>query len=162
VFKGKLNALKDEWESFDGPQLARLDFNTTSEQHQLQSAKFKRSVQPALDSEHVSVTPMSGPMDSFTTTNSETTALRNAGAILPYRIEQDKFPPNNRTLENFFRGAWTYHIHNQWLKEPEPNSWLHVLQSAHDGFFDGSRVNPYGEKWTGPGVEGYNLWSDMV
>ncbi|THW91633.1 hypothetical protein D6D15_03709 [Aureobasidium pullulans] len=162
VFKGKLNALKDEWESFDGPQLARLDFNTTSEQHQLQSAKFKRSVQPALDSEHVSVTPMSGPMDSFTTTNSETTALRNAGAILPYRIEQDKFPPNNRTLENFFRGAWTYHIHNQWLKEPEPNSWLHVLQSAHDGFFDGSRVNPYGEKWTGPGVQGYNLWSDMV
>lgn len=25
----------------------------------------------------------------------------------------DPYPPNNRTLQNFFRGAWGYHIHNQ-------------------------------------------------
>ena len=30
-----------------------------------------------------------------------------------YKLEEDKYPPTNRTLENFFRGAWTYHIHNQ-------------------------------------------------
>lgn len=30
-----------------------------------------------------------------------------------YNFEVDRYPPNNRTMENFFRGAFTYHIHNQ-------------------------------------------------
>ena len=30
-----------------------------------------------------------------------------------YNLDDDKYPPNNRTMENFFRGAWSYHIHNQ-------------------------------------------------
>ncbi len=39
--------------------------------------------------------------------------LRADGSILEYRLDEDPFPPSNRSLEHFFRGAWTYHIHNQ-------------------------------------------------
>jgi hypothetical protein len=172
VFKGKSDALKDEWESYDHPQLKRLDLNTTSHKegilsqvsHALGSAKFPRSVALESDSssDRISITPMPGPMDSFSSTKQEIAALKKAGAVKEYRLQEDKYPPNNRTLENFFRGAWTYHIHNQWLKEPEPSSWLDVMQSAHDGYFSGERVNPYGEKWSGPDVLTYNSWSDMV
>lgn len=173
VFKGKANSLKDEWESYDGPQLDRLNLNSTSTHKEgilsqvsqsLHSAKFSRDVKPDIASapDHINITPMPGPMDSFTSSKSEIAALKKAGIVKDYKLEEDKYPPNNRTLENFFRGAWTYHIHNQWLKEPEPSSWLDVLQSAHDGFFSGERVNPYGEKWTGPEVLAYNEWSDMV
>lgn len=34
-------------------------------------------------------------------------------AKMEYRIWEDRYPPSNRTLENFFRGSWTYHVHNQ-------------------------------------------------
>jgi hypothetical protein len=51
--------------------------------------------------------------DSFQATLDEEAELRKAGVITDYVLAEDKFPPNNRTLENFFRGAWTYHIHNQ-------------------------------------------------
>ena len=30
-----------------------------------------------------------------------------------YKIEEDNYPPTNRTMENFFKGAWMYHVHNQ-------------------------------------------------
>jgi hypothetical protein len=43
----------------------------------------------------------------------------------------------------------------QWLKNPEPSSWLNVLQRAQDGFFSHGRMNPYGEKWDGPVIEEY-------
>lgn len=39
--------------------------------------------------------------------------LRSQSVIGEYRLADDPFPPTNRTLEHFFRGAWTYHIHNQ-------------------------------------------------
>ena len=51
--------------------------------------------------------------DSFQATLDEEVELRKAGVVSDYVLAEDKFPPNNRTLENFFRGAWTYHIHNQ-------------------------------------------------
>ena len=53
------------------------------------------------------------PTDSFTPTSDEEDELRKAGVILDYEPEEDKYPPNNRTLQNFFRGAWSYHVHNQ-------------------------------------------------
>jgi hypothetical protein len=62
------------------------------------------AVAPASKGEHA---------DSFQTSLDEEEQLRKAGVILDYKLPEDKFPPNNRTLENFFRGAWTYHIHNQ-------------------------------------------------
>ncbi|KAI5204532.1 hypothetical protein E4T39_03590 [Aureobasidium subglaciale] len=168
VFK---NALKNEWESYDDSQLDRLDFNTSATEKQgmmsqVSSAKFHQRAAvkaPASPSTHITITPMPGPMNSFPVPSvSDLSALNHSGAILDYKIEEDRYPPTNRTLEHFFKGAWTYHIHNQWLKEPEPGSWLNVLQSAHDGFFEGKRVNPYGEKWTGPELAAYNLWNDMV
>ena len=30
------------------------------------------------------------------------------------------WPPTNRSLSNFFRGAWAYHIHNQVRSPPRP------------------------------------------
>ncbi len=51
--------------------------------------------------------------DSFSPTAEEEAELRHAGVVADYRLEQDKFPPTNRTLQHFFRGSYTYHIHNQ-------------------------------------------------
>ncbi|KAF8458201.1 hypothetical protein BDZ91DRAFT_666065 [Kalaharituber pfeilii] len=77
-----------------------------------------------------------------------------------YDISLDPFPPNNRTMENFFRGAYTYHIHNQWKKHPQPNSWFDVVMRAQDGFFKGKRKNVYGEMWEGPEIPAYETWPE--
>ncbi|KAK0121195.1 hypothetical protein ONS96_011374 [Cadophora gregata f. sp. sojae] len=136
VFKGK-NAfpLKDEWKAYDGPQLEA-------------ASKSGGHFWDMRNVELRAVTPLS---------TESTTVDREALSKTEYRIEEDKYPPTNRTLENFFRGAWTYHIHNQWLKNPEPSSWLNVIQRAHDGFFSHNRMNPYGEKWDGPSIPEYEI-----
>lgn len=36
------------------------------------------------------------------------------------------------------------------------------MQSAHDGFFAGKRMNPYGEKWDGPDLATYNMWPEFA
>ncbi|KAL6719996.1 hypothetical protein ACLMJK_001917 [Lecanora helva] len=63
---------------------------------------------------------------------------------------------SERTMNKFFRGAFAYHIHNQWQKVPEPKSWMDVITTAHDGYFEGSRSNAYGEQWQGPRIEPYD------
>ncbi|KAF8420202.1 hypothetical protein EV426DRAFT_537856 [Tirmania nivea] len=78
-----------------------------------------------------------------------------------YDISLDIYPPNNRTMANFFRGAYTYHIHNQWKKHPQPNSWLDVAMKAHDGFLAKKRKNPYGEMWEGPEVGRYERFMEF-
>ncbi|TKA49285.1 hypothetical protein B0A49_13141 [Cryomyces minteri] len=189
AFKGKPGAIKDEWESYDGPQLqpgglvpgveaeptldeAKLNGFTGNTQNRMIAwnrsrreirALRRRGVVPHGGShEEVIVETMAEPLDSFTTTSEEEAKLREAGAVADYVLKEDEYPPNNRTLENFFRGAWTYHVHNQWLKHPEPSSWFDVLERAHGGFFACRRVNPYGEKWGGPDVVGYNKWPELV
>jgi hypothetical protein len=117
VFKGKVGALKDEWESYDGPQLASVNLTSpqpsstlqpTSSAHEAKQKKLtKRQQAPG------NHPPGPEPTDSFAPTSDEEEELRSAGVIAEYELEADKYPPNNRTLENFFRGAWTYHIHNQ-------------------------------------------------
>lgn len=121
-----------------------------------------------------------GYKDSFVLSPSEIRHLLNLSIVSNYDITVDKYPPTNRTLENFYHGAYTYHIHNQWSSHPgesasacsstyslthfsEPNSWLNVMQAAHDGFFDGSggRTNAYGEIWKGPRIMRYNLWPEF-
>jgi len=96
-------------------------------------------------------------------------------------MEEDNYPPTNRTLENFFRGAWTYHIHNQvsaqllkfvpetaeltvsqWRRQPEPSSWFAIAQHAHSVFFSGEEPNPYGEYWTGPAIPDYSISWEFV
>lgn len=54
-----------------------------------------------------------GIMSLNSTHDADAARLRAAGVIQEYIMDRDKYPPNNRTLEHFFRGAWTYHIHNQ-------------------------------------------------
>jgi hypothetical protein len=104
VFKGKAGAIKDEWESYDGPQLETID---------LKEPQRKELKARAIDEEEAAKHADKAPHDSFQASIDEETQLRNEGVISDYIFEQDKFPPNNRTLSNFFRGAWTYHIHNQ-------------------------------------------------
>jgi hypothetical protein len=97
VFKGK-NAFpqKDEWESYDGEQLKPAS-ETKSRGHFW--GIRGRQVEERAVAERV---------------NGQTATYdRDALSKAEYKIEQDNYPPTNRTLEHFFRGAWTYHVHNQ-------------------------------------------------
>lgn len=178
AFKGKKSRINDEWESYDGEQLSRAEGlpdlanriedgvrgDASFLQHAYQAAgrAVRRSVTAIEDHEDVvEVDEMNEPLHSFESTDFEVDALRKAGVIQEYRFDEDKYPPSNRTMENFFKGAWTYHIHNQWTKHPEPSSWLAVMQSAHDRFFAGG-VNPYGEHWNGPALSSYNRWMEFI
>lgn len=123
IFKGKPTALKDEWESYDGPQLppANSSLDTDDSEgflshliHTIHSDVEPRDVVAQDGSSHsITISAMAEPLGSFATNSKEKEALLKAGVVKEYRLEEDKYPPNNRTLENFFRGAWTYHVHNQ-------------------------------------------------
>lgn len=176
AFKGKKGSLKDEWESYDGPQLEKVNLDKVQSKELRIRDSNADSPKPTAssptsrsreDESNVPVsaaapTPKNEHAESFQATVDEEAELRAKGVVKDYVLSEDKFPPNNRTLENFFRGAWTYHIHNQWLKHPEPSSWISILEHAQDGFFAGSRTNPYGEKWTGPSLMPYNYWPEFV
>lgn len=60
--------------------------------------------------------------------------------------------PTNRTLASFYRGAYTYHIHNSWSRPCEPGSWCWVAKKSYEGFLSGTRHNPYGEWWKDTGL----------
>lgn len=109
AFKGKEGAIKDEWESYDGPQLEAVDLQEAQPTELRKRGREDHENMPA----SASATSKSEHVDSFQATSDEEVELRKAGVIANYVLSEDKFPPNNRTLENFFRGAWTYHIHNQ-------------------------------------------------
>jgi len=201
VFKGKEDAIRDEWESYEGPQLpegkavistSQIELrdifteNDSVEELQLERERRrirKRNIDDNSDTAQPPVEPNNNPHnapppvepnnlhntpppvepnDSFQPSTDEEAELRKAGVILDYDHDEDKYPPNNRTLQNFFRGSWSYHVHNQWLKHPEPSSWMAVIEHAHDGFFAGKRTNPYGERWEGPTVMPYNIWPEFV
>lgn len=117
VFKGKIGGVKDEWESYDGPQLDRIDLKD-AQRKELRTAgdALAKRGEENVPASAALPTPNHGDKehpDSFQATLDEEAELRKAGVITDYVLAEDKFPPNNRTLENFFRGAWTYHIHNQ-------------------------------------------------
>lgn len=96
VFKSK-NAFphQDEWESYDGEPLKLASENS----HHFW--EFSRR-----DAE-----------ERVTKTADRDTGVevfdKDLMSKAEYKIEEDMYPPTNRTLENFFRGAWTYHVHNQ-------------------------------------------------
>ncbi|TVY60747.1 hypothetical protein LSUE1_G009958 [Lachnellula suecica] len=143
VFKGKeAFPLKDEWDSYDGPQLKLASDTSKTRGH---FWEIKRDVMRIEGKAAANAVEQPATYDKDALTKAE------------YKIEEDSYPPTNRTMEHFFRGAWTYHIHNQWLKNPEPSSWLNVIQRAQDGFFSHGRSNPYGEKWNGPAIPEYEL-----
>ncbi|PVI00826.1 hypothetical protein DM02DRAFT_373859 [Periconia macrospinosa] len=169
AFKGKQDAIKDEWESYDGPQLKPLNLSSAppKELRDVPAlstlARRNRAENENIPASAAAPTPKGGEhAESFQTTPNEEVELRKAGIIADYVLSEDKFPPTNRTVENFFRGAWTYHIHNQWMKHPEPSSWIAILEQAHDDFFARTRTNAHGEKWAGPSLMPYNYWPEFV
>jgi len=100
VFKSK-NAfpLRDEWESYDAEPLA-LRPESTYHFWDL-SRRSEGDQEDKISSKSASK-------------NDEVEVLdRDILSKAEYKIEEDRYPPTNRTLENFFRGAWTYHVHNQ-------------------------------------------------
>ena len=131
AFKGKEAAISNEWESFEGAQLPLLDpavaaAGLDSLKHAEKSLKrqdgprhrYRRgesSQEANVSSSSAAQSPVGEQLHgvSFSTTGDEEAELRRQGVIAEYDIEQDKYPPTNRTLENFFRGSWSYHIHNQ-------------------------------------------------
>ncbi|CAG8808814.1 2287_t:CDS:1, partial [Dentiscutata erythropus] len=46
----------------------------------------------------------------------------------------DGSPLDIRKMENFFRGIFTYHWHNQWDVKINQTSWIGVIQTAYDNF----------------------------
>jgi hypothetical protein len=126
AFKGKAGAFKDEWESYDGPQLPLIDLSKPQNDELklrtpedadpaaiLASKIWKRKGEDEAPASSTEQKPHGETADSFSATSDEEAELRRSGVIKEYKLDEDKFPPNNRTLENFFKGAWTYHIHNQ-------------------------------------------------
>ncbi|CAG8759674.1 3380_t:CDS:1, partial [Dentiscutata heterogama] len=55
-------------------------------------------------------------------------------AILVRKMNND--PLKLRHKHQFFRGAFTYHWHNNWRRSIDPESWLGVLESAYDAFIE--------------------------
>lgn len=132
AFKGRAKIPQGEWESYDGEQLKLID-----PQHPPAVPNLKKDQENAAilqdraassdDSEpartrkttklevrdNINAPPNQESTNSFAPTSQEEKELRKAGAIADYQLEEDKYPPNNRTLQNFYRGAWSYHVHNQ-------------------------------------------------
>lgn len=173
MFKGGPHTFpkNDEWEAFEGEPVPRLSEVKAREPEQRRRSAVKGEK------------PTSG-------IGSVTTFDKEALAKAPYHFEEDNYPPTNRTLENFFRGAWSYHIHNQvcypsiffhlivqvsphhdiemilifgqWIRKPQPSSWFAVVQHAHNVYFAKEQPNPYGEYWTGPPVGEYAIGWDFT
>ncbi|KAH0545262.1 hypothetical protein FGG08_000716 [Glutinoglossum americanum] len=185
AFKGRVDSIRDEWESYDGPRLKEIDIThhqragapaSLVERHGTLENRLRRrgetqrrrkrtvaaGAERVRNDQHEPKPEPAEESNSFSTTSQEIDELRKAGLIADYIIDEDHYPPNNRTLENFFRGSWSYHIHNQWTKHPEPSSWFDVIEHAQDGFFRGERSNPYGEYWRGPLVEPYGRWPEFA
>jgi hypothetical protein len=95
VFKGK-NAfpLKDEWEAYERPQLKA---ESSSPRGHFWDIRSIGDVGERASEQKIEAAAYD----------------RDALSKAEYKLEEDHYPPTNRTLENFFRGAWTYHVHNQ-------------------------------------------------
>ncbi|CAG8569847.1 12164_t:CDS:1 [Racocetra fulgida] len=57
----------------------------------------------------------------------------------------DGSPLDIRNIDNFFRGIFTYHWHNQWKTKIHPTSWIGIIQTAYDEFLSGKQKNLYNE-----------------
>jgi hypothetical protein len=102
IFKGKNGfPLKDEWEAYQGEPL-----KLASPKGRAHFWEMKREV--TADAEERSDEAQTNAVIA-----SVATYDRDALSKAEYKIDEDSYPPTNRTMENFFRGAWTYHIHNQ-------------------------------------------------
>jgi hypothetical protein len=112
VFRGK-NAfpLHDEWTSFDGKHLSPISPSVPGHFWDIKRSIGDREAK-VVDKKAVDVATLD----------------RDVLSKAEYKIEEDEYAPTNRTLENFFRGAWTYHVHNQVSSRP-PNANRRILIS---------------------------------
>lgn len=96
AFKGRRHSLEREWDAF----------NDTA--FKIDSSLLKSIVHENEEFKNM------GPLN-LTGLNIDLKTLRR----MKYDISKDAYPPTNRTLQHFFRGAFTYHVHNQVI-----NPWL--------------------------------------
>ena len=68
---------------------------------------------------------------------------------------EDEKLGRKRDVGELFKGAWAYHMHNQWKSVPEKGSWMEAVMERHDAFFSGQGTNGYGEVWEGEVLESY-------
>jgi hypothetical protein len=79
--------------------------------------------------------------------------LRGMDDVWDPNFIQNEFPGNLsdvsplelRKIDNFFRGAFAYHWHNNWVRELHPTCWMGVMNTAYDSFINGTQINIYGE-----------------
>jgi hypothetical protein len=105
AFRGTRDAIKDEWQSYDAAPLPLRQTLTPP------SKELRRRV---LDNEELELeleSELEAP--AIRAKSKPEKGLDGTYGGREYKLEEDKYPPNNRTTENFFRGAWSYHIHNQ-------------------------------------------------
>lgn len=118
AFLGTKGAIKDEWESYDGgrlpeismePELRRAE-TKLEEREEWSPRGRRRSIR------HGQSNDPEAPLDETVMPLANTRPTMGHNGTYggkQYSLKDDQYPPNNRTLENFFRGAWSYHIHNQ-------------------------------------------------
>lgn len=126
AFRGTANAIPGEWQSYEGEPavpapglqhrrrdvlLRRRKLRTIRDSEFSSSSSLKSSSSNSNEREEDDERTNDSADDHHP--SALEAQLRAEGAIKEYLLEEDQYPPTNRTLENFFRGAWTYHIHNQ-------------------------------------------------
>lgn len=121
AFLGTRGAIKDEWESYDGERLPETSMESelikrvteveVEEREDWSPRGRQQSVRRAQSDDPEA--PLNGTEVVTSTSAKPKKGSDGTYGGKKYSLKDDQYPPNNRTLENFFRGAWSYHIHNQ-------------------------------------------------
>jgi hypothetical protein len=130
AFLGTRDAIKDEWQSYDGPQLPLKSVGATATELKKRDEEVelyyeqKTGMRRKLQRRNNLRIAARGQTELESEEEKEEEVERRAKGEdgtyggRDYSVTDDKYPPNNRTMENFFRGAWSYHIHNQVCTTP--------------------------------------------
>lgn len=118
AFLGKKNAVSREWVSFGGEPLPLVDGGVSGDaagrNTGLNGKEWNPSTSFTDKFKHAVGWDRSRRRTSRLENDVEDELAERAPVnVEDYDIENDPYPPNNRTLENFFRGSWAYHVHNQ-------------------------------------------------
>lgn len=118
AFLGTRGAIRDEWESYDGERLPEISMESELVKRASEAEVEAREewtprgrLQPARRAQ--SEAPLNETALVASLSTKPVKGLDGTYGGKRYSLKDDQYPPNNRTLENFFRGAWSYHIHNQ-------------------------------------------------
>ncbi|KAF3922068.1 hypothetical protein ABW20_dc0108260 [Dactylellina cionopaga] len=112
AFLGKRGVIPQEWSAYDGPQLEEVDGGVSGDNAGRNSAGPKTGERSS-DTGGWFFRRKRRLRGEAATSESELQKRAPTGFKEGYDIDNDPYPPTNRTLENFFKGAYAYHIHNQ-------------------------------------------------